>query len=518
MYEPLMHILRQFLGRGFLYTALVAAGVLVVITLAARRSPAFREGVASFRERRGWRAVLVDLGGGVFSFLLLILLARLLITAMVYEAGVFAHEHGRVTDRNRSAVLMKWGLPHEQRELTVTHTRKRTWVTRQMKVDEEHGKVFTQSFWKDDAPPVAPVNGKLPIVLGTRDEERDVPVEQKSIVSADIEIAVRNNPRRLGNANYAGYDDTWKFRYVITNRYEGATTAHLFFPLPAETGLFNEMYLRVEGGDTLDAATSRDDGIAWEFNMPAGARRTVEIGYRSRGLEHLRYIPRRMSQTGHYRVKMLVTGVPPGQLDYPIGSMPPAEDISSLRGREYTLTWTLDNALTSYDIGIKLPVAKQPEYHFARLLGNAPTGLILLLVLLALPRLVAGSVVRPGIVTVLALAYFLHYTFMGRLADLLTFFWGPFLISTALLVSLVSWFRVRDRDDALYFRVQDVLAFSIMAIHFPLAVIDSARTEFWMEVFYVGILLYTCILFVRCRILAHRTGRCGTAAPGPASG
>jgi len=49
---------------------------------------------------------------------------------IVEAVYTFEQQHGRITQKNRSAVLMKWGYPHEQKELTVSHTRKRIWVTR----------------------------------------------------------------------------------------------------------------------------------------------------------------------------------------------------------------------------------------------------------------------------------------------------------------------------------------------------------------------------------------------------
>jgi hypothetical protein len=51
--------------------------------------------------------------------------------------------------------------------------------------------------------------------------------------------------------------------------------------------------------------------------MPPGSQCVVETGYRSRGLEYLRYIPARMSPTAHYRITVKVDGIPAEKLDYP---------------------------------------------------------------------------------------------------------------------------------------------------------------------------------------------------------
>lgn len=500
MYVTLMNTLRAFLGAdGVLRIVLISALALVVIALAAWITPAFRGSHERWRLAGGWRGVLAGAGTGLFKVLAIFLLARLLIVAMHLQAQGFETQYGRITEKNRSAVLMKWGSPHEQREISVAHTRKRVWVTRQLAPVTEKGEVTTESFWKDEAPPVRAIEGRIPVVISTQEEIRDVDVPQKSIISAEVNVQVRNNPRQLGNANYAGYDDVWAMRYVVANLSPHATTAHLRFPLPAETGLFDELYVRMNGTNCLDRITSDENVLAWELEMAPGVQGDVEIGYRSRGLEHLRYIPRRMSQTGHYRVSVQVEGIPADRLDYPIGSMPPAEKLSEQRGSSYTLTWKLDNALTSYDIGIKLPVAEQPRYHFARLMGEAPVALVLLLVLLVLPRLITGVPVRVGTAAIVASAYFLLYTLMGHLADVLSGFTRPFAVAAALVTLVLAWFRLRGPDSRLM-RVQDVVSFAVLAVLYPLAVIDTERTALWMQGLYLLMLVYFCALLLRNRV------------------
>ncbi len=500
MYETLMHTLRIFFGSGLLRLSLSISLGISIAVLAAYISPAFRTSLTRMKEREGWRCTLTTLGAGVFKFLLLFLLTRLFITTLAFQATNFDQQHGRITERNRSAVLMKWGYPHEQHELKVAHTRRRTWVTRQLRVmDGKKQRVLSESFWHDQEPPVQAVDGKLPTIISVKEEQKDVAVAQKSVVSADIDINVRNNARSLGNANYAGYEDTWQLRYVVTNRTQWQTTANMSFPLPAKTGLFDQMYIRLDSVDVLDSAKSDHSSIRWTTTMRPGTSCIVEIGYRSRGLEHLRYIPKRMSQTGHYRVTMSIDGVPPHKLDYPIGSMPPAENIAAITEPPYALTWKLDNALTSYDIGIKLPAAEQPAYHFAKLLAEAPVGLVLLLLLLTVPRIILNKRVRPELAVILGVGYCLHYTFMGRIADVIPGFILPFGISATILVTIVALFRLSDSDWR-FLRVHDAIVFAFTAVLYPMAIVDADRTALWMQFFYLTVLMHCCILLVCCRI------------------
>lgn len=500
MYEELMHTLRAFFSSGILRTTLVLSLGIVVIVFAALLSPAFRERLRDARSRGGWRGGSIGLASGIFKFLLVFLLVRFFITALVFQAKIFEQQHGRVTEKNRSAVLMKWGCSHEQRELSVSHTRKRTWVTRQLFVKGEGER--SDSFWLDEESDPQFVGGRRPKIVGRKEEIRDVPVKQESIVRADIDVVLKNSPRTLGNANYAGYEDGWSLAYVVANRSEFDTTAHMSFPLPAKTGLFDQMRLELDGTNILPDAEVRDSRLFWRADMPAGSTKTVGIGYQSRGLEFLRYIPKRMTQTGHYRVSMTLHGIPPDKLDYPIGSMPPVEKIEDIRAAPYALTWKLDNALTSYDIGVKLPDAEQPDYHFARLLHESPPGLIFLFVLLALSRILLRQPVRPEFMAILGTAYALHYTFMGRLADLLPGFALPFVISSTAIGLVIAWFRLKDCEPRLL-RVLDSIVFLVVIVLYPLAIVDKDITSFWMQLLYLLALVHVCTLLVSRRFSTH---------------
>jgi len=501
MYEILMHTLRAFIGHGILKNILLAAIALIVIVLIVQSSALFRKKHVEIHKKTGYKGIGLDIINGLFKISFICVLLRLLIVALNYQSVVFNRKHGRITETNRSAILMKWGMPHEQEEIVIKHKRRRTWITRQLLLKNndknKKDKVYSESFWKDQPLPLKMVNGKLPLVVTEKKTLKWVDVPQKSIISSKVNIMISSNPRKLGNANYAGYEDKWDLKYIITNKSKWDTVAIVSFPLPASTGLFDNISVKVDKIDILSNVKNKDDCLVFCVQLASHKEKEVAISYTSRGLEHLRYIPARMTPTPYYRITMTLNGIPAERLDYPIGSMPPIEKLSDMQGKQqYILHWTLDNALTSYDIGVKLPKPEQPEYYYGKLLKEAPVALLLLIFILIVTSLIYRATIKLEVISLIAVVYCLHYTFMGHLAGLVTGFFWSYIISSIVSVLLIFLLRFFASDSDKYLRYTDIVSFAIMTVFFPLAVIDFKRTAFWMQLIYISIIIYVSIIIL----------------------
>jgi len=413
-----MQVVRKFFSSGLVRQVMLGSVGFVAFGLGVIASGLWRRKLAKWREAGGAGGLVVSVLASLFKLFLVVVVVRLFVVAFVVQEQSFRHKHGRVTERNRSAVLAKWGRPQEQRELSVTHYVTRTKIVEQLRakvpdVWPAQYEYFTREYYQGEEPPIlAPVKGEMPEVVRTRKREERQALSLQGLVAAEVRIKIRASTRTLGGANYAGYENACTFKYEVLNPSVEKSEAELAFPMPATVVNLNRFSLAVGGEDWLPDARVSGDCLVWQMPMAPGERQTVEISYEARGLEHFRYIPARMQPKGRCRVELTVENVPPHRLDFPIGSMPSLEKLTEVKEMPYTLHWNLDNAITAYDIGVKLPLPEQPGYHVARLLGEAPLGLVVLVVMLVLTSLIWRGRVSVLDIGLLTIAYYLFYVLL----------------------------------------------------------------------------------------------------------
>lgn len=503
-----MQVVRRFFSSGLARQVMLGSVGFVAIGLGVVASGLWRRRLAKWRAAGGAAALVFSVLVGIFKLCLIVVIVRLFVVAFSVQEQSFRHKHGRVTERNRSAVLAKWGRPQEQRELVVTHYVTRTKIVEQLrakiaKVWPPQYEYFTREYYEGEEPAIlAPVKGEIPEVVRTsrREERRALPV--KGVAGADVSISIRASARTLGGANYAGYENACKFKYEVVNPSQQNTEAELGFPMPASVVNLNRFALTVDGKDWLHKARMSGDRLVWQMPMSPGDRRMVEISYEARGLEHFRYIPARMAPKGHCRVEITVENIPPDRLDFPIGTMPSLEKLSEIKGMPYTLHWNLDNAITAYDIGVKLPQPEQPGYHVAQLLGEAPLGLVVLVVVLVLTSLIWQRRVSVLDIALMAVAYYLFYLLLGHLYDALGEFSAAFTLAALPVVFLVGLYRfVGERGKLIGW--QDAALFALFVVGYPLAVVSKDYTGLLLHIGFYILLAYVMGLLVARRLLGR---------------
>jgi len=499
VYRHILRLLAEVFGEWAevaLGAGLAALAVAVLLLLA----PPWRAAVAAARARGGWRAVALGLANGLLALGVGGVLVAALAGALLVQSGLFDERHGQITQANYEAIQTNWGQPHEQRELAVAHyvTEPKTFFLL------KDGRQVAEDELGDDE---AALVGEKPVKV-TREVRRRIP--QNSIVSAEVEVDVRLDYRPKGSAFYTCYHDAWRLTYTVCNRSPQRTEAEFRFPMPARRGVYDGLAIRVDGQDWMDRVVLKDNAQTWTMPMDPGQEVTVEVAYASRGMEYLRYTPAPMAHRQRYRVRMRVFpdaaehGEPargPQRLRWadmalPIGSMTPAvRRDAPADGEPMVLEWEMTSTATSLGMGLILPDLKQPGWFVARLLHEAPVGLVLLAGALVVTWTIRGRGVDLFALAVLVVAYYLFYTLLAYLSDYTTSLAACFLPPGSLTIALaglflwMSWGPVFDAH-------QSLGLVAVFVVYYPLAVVLAEHTGLMHQVLYWLLAGYVALLAV----------------------
>jgi hypothetical protein len=523
VYRHILNLLGEYCGSKAEYV-LVLGLVVLATAILLLLSRAWRRWVAEAEERGGWRGVVLGLANGLFSLVLGAAIVAALGGSLLVQSGLFTERHGQMTQTNYETIKTNWGPPHEQRELAVTHyiTEEQTFFLFKdgRTVSEEELSAGTaKPALKADGEAADEGAGQAPIKIKRKVRK---PVPQNSIVSGKVAVDVRMNYRQKGSAFYTCYDDAWTLEYAVKNRSERATEAELKFPMPADQGVYDKLAIAVDGKNWMENLVLKDNAQTWKMPMQPGQTTVVRIAYESRGMDYLRYTPATMATREEYKVAMRIypnekRGEEPARgrrqfawkdMGLPVGSMtPPVIKESSADGEPLTLEWDMKAAATTLGMGVILPEIKQPGYFGARLLHEAPLGLLLLAASLVVTWMLLGRESDLFSLAILVVAYYLFYTFAAYLSDHLTWFPACFVLAAAatlLLAGLYVWLGW-GRTCAAH---QTMALVAVFTIFYPLAALmDENTTGLMNQILYWGLALYAALLAVVGNVMNLRQGR-----------
>jgi len=491
MYTNFIHIARRVLGPGAPRHLMWVVPALAVVAFILLCSPAWRRLEDAARAGKARFGLLVLFFSGWLRLAVVVTVVAGLGAALMVQRGLFAEKHGRVTQRNYEAVKTKWGVPHHQRDLRVMH------FAMQKIIQEElaNGAMRERALDEWRAP--------------RADEDRVILSEETVSDPAGVD-PTKLNPRRVVRRIvlfrrrrleqdaivYAGYDDRWRLTYEVSNRSEHATQARFTFPLPAGGhGLFNNLSVSVDGRDVLADSRYADGALSWRMPMKPRESKTVTVAYESRGLEHFRYKPGNLRE--RCRVVVQVRGIPARRLNFPIGSMPPSDDLRALRGDAYALHWDLSRAVTNLDIGLIVPTDPQPGYHVTRVLERAPVGLALLAAALLLTRWRLGGRLDLWRVSLILMGYYVAHALLANVNDVAPSFAAAFLLSLPPVAGALTWFCLADGRRAP--ARASVALIWLLLVGYALIALAGDYAGTLTHILYAALLVYALALAARRR-------------------
>jgi len=435
--------------------AFMTLGAIMVFWAAfSRRRPA--EAPAAFWP---WLRAILEATVAAGLFLAILWGVRLQLN---YVERTFRRQHGRITEVNLQSVRSIWGRPHVQRELEVDHT-----VV--VSVQEELPRRYP------DEPPR----------FVTKKVTRHI--EQNSMVKTRSAVTIKMDYRRKGSAYYTCFEDQCDFTYTVKNFSDRKTTANFRFPMSRGQTLFLDFQVLVDGQDFSDHLSFRGSDVCWSIPMVSGQQATVQVRYRSRGMETWYYQITKAREIRDFKLVMTLPDVPRERLNYPEGCLTPTEIAPALQGRGTVLTWVLDRAVTTRGMGVELPAARQPGDLVARTLQYAWRGAMLLLVGLAVS--VLGSGIRIGLLRLALVggAYCAQFMLVAALSDFPLGFIGALPLG-ALVALVLSLLALRWPAGAWSLAPACLVAFFVLV--YPLLALPHTAAPALMTGADIGLLVY----------------------------
>lgn len=408
----------------------------------------------------------------VWAVTLVLLLASvmgLLRTYLRQTVGTFQRSHGRVTEANYNAVQTIWGAEQEQGSL---------------RVDLYWEEEVTERIESEDL--------TKPAVLRKKTVRHQVTANP--FLTERHEVTLKQNPRKKGSALYGGYETACRFSWKLRNPAERAVKANIKFPLPAATGMYDDLGATWNGVDVLPQMELKESGLTLIRELQAGEAFALGIAFKSRGMSHWYFQVREPREIRDFTLALNLPDLPKSKLNYPEGCMSPTEIRAN--GPGSALIYRLDHAISHKGMGIALPALPQPGAATNAVLGETERGWMLNFALLLLAFTLL-EVRHGGLLAALfgaGIAFI--YGLLGDFSDLLFGFWGTaVLVVTPLLLGLAASLR---RFTPAGQQRQLTLQFLAYGLLYPtLAGLDVERQSLYLNVCALGLLAYVAWLAVR---------------------
>ena len=201
--------------------------------------------------------------------------------------------------------------------------------------------------------------------------------------------------------------------YVFENPDESERQLRVKFKFPAEHAIYDDFTLTIDG-----APARRGGDLAKEVEMAATVggrgRVTLEVGYRSRGIDDWRY---GFGAAGVTDVRdfQLVMRTNFRAIDFPPGSVSPGERVEE--GGGWRLTWGFTNLVTGQVLGMDLPNRVNPGPLAARITFFAPVSLLFFLMVMVILDVLSGSSLHPMNYFFISAAFFAFHLLLAYLVD-----------------------------------------------------------------------------------------------------
>jgi hypothetical protein len=321
---------------------------------------------------------------------------------------------GESNQRLAREVAQLWGGRHDQVAPDVAVERPRQ-VTERIQEKDTQGQWVAREVTKT-------VVDRVPIPLDASRLRVDLSLDQ----------------RRKGLLWYATYGVAFAGTYRLHNPDGEERTVLVHFAFPSPEGLYDGFSVKVDGRE-LGRVTDLTQGVNVSTRLAPGATSTVEVGYRSRGLDSWRYsfAPGGVAQVRDFTMDMHTDF---DRIDFPAGTVSPSS--KSREGSGWRLGWRFDSLVTGQELGMEAPRPINPGPLAARITFFAPVSLLFFFTVMVVLGVLQRQSLHPVNYFFLAAAFFAFHLLLAYLVDHVNVHASFALAAATSLFLVVSYLRV----------------------------------------------------------------------------
>jgi hypothetical protein len=254
------------------------------------------------------------------------------------------------------------------------------------------------------------------------------------LTQSRVKVDLHLTHRQKGLLWYDTYDVQFSGHFLARNpdTVERSIAVELLFP--SAEAIYDEFVFRVNG-QAAPPAEDLTKGLKTHVAVPPGGEVTIDVGYKSRGLDDWRYafVANGVGEISDFE---LVATTDFLKVDFPPGSMSPSAKRPLNDG--WVLEWKFGSLVTGQHIGIDLPNRINPGPLAARLTAFAPVSLLFFLTVMVILGVLSGQNLHPVNYGFLSAAFFAFHLLLAYLVDHIsihTAFLAASLVSVFLVVS-----------------------------------------------------------------------------------
>ena len=270
-------------------------------------------------------------------------------------------------------------------------------------------------------------------VVETFKEERTISLP---LEASRIRVALDLEHRQKGLLWYSTYKVAFAGDYTFLNPSDKEQSVTFKLPFPAERAIYDKLVFTVNG--TPVSVSLSATGAVGSARIGSKKSAILQVGYLSHGLDSWRYkFGGEVTQLRDFELRMTTNFK---KIDFPDNTLSPTDKRETPSGWE--LTWSYENLLSGFQIGMTMPEKLQPGPLAGRISYFAPVSLFFFFFLILIITTLRNIDLHPMNYFFLAAAFFAFHLLLAYLVDHLSIHLAFVLSSIVSVFLVVSYLRL----------------------------------------------------------------------------